>query len=278
MMESVLMKLDDCTFIVKTFERPQAVRDLITSIRKFYPDVLILVADDSQKPKPIRAKKVKFYALPFDMGLSYGRNFLVNLVKTKYTVLLDDDFIFNKDTKIEKFKRALDTTSVDIVAGDVENDDKLLHYRGLLEREGNILYYRQGNRGKVGNIVLKDLVLNFFMARTSTLKKYPWDDNLKVAEHTDWMWRTKGEIKKGYLAGVKVVNSRAPYEGDMERFRKRGKEFTYKFMDKHNLKKIVQFDGLAFTNPRYADSPFEEIQQAAREAYQKRALVDTDKP
>ncbi len=41
---------------------------------------------------------------------------------------------------------------------------------------------------------LVDLGENTILARTEVLKKHPWDDNLKTAEHEDFFLRLKGHV------------------------------------------------------------------------------------
>lgn len=40
---------------------------------------------------------LQYFDLEKDCGLSAGRNFLLNKVQTKYFVLADDDFVFDKN-------------------------------------------------------------------------------------------------------------------------------------------------------------------------------------
>lgn len=74
------------TFIIHTFKRPDCLSRLLESIKEYYPNTPVIVYDDSE----------------FDRGLSWGRNHLVSQVKTKYFLLLDDDFVFTNETKIER--------------------------------------------------------------------------------------------------------------------------------------------------------------------------------
>src|SRR5947208_139 len=104
--------MDEVTIAIKTFERPESLKDLLVSIRQFYPDIRIIVADDSKKPHAPRIAKifsnVECITLPFDVGISVGRNAMLKRIKTKYFVLCDDDFLFYEQTKLEKFKKILD--------------------------------------------------------------------------------------------------------------------------------------------------------------------------
>ena len=43
------------TILIKTHERPQSLKQLITSIRKFYPRTTVLVADDGETSLKQRA-------------------------------------------------------------------------------------------------------------------------------------------------------------------------------------------------------------------------------
>lgn len=41
------------TAVVKTFERPAVLERLVSSIRRFYPKLHIIVVDDSREPEPL---------------------------------------------------------------------------------------------------------------------------------------------------------------------------------------------------------------------------------
>ena len=42
--------MHDVTIAVKTFERLDSLRKLLVSVRRYYPSISILVADDSRRP------------------------------------------------------------------------------------------------------------------------------------------------------------------------------------------------------------------------------------
>ena len=52
-----------------------------------------------------------------DVGLSAGRNALLSRVQTPYFLLLDDDFEFTAETKIEKLASVVARGEADLVAG-----------------------------------------------------------------------------------------------------------------------------------------------------------------
>src|SRR2546427_13209337 len=94
--------LDNTTIIIKTFERYDSLSYLLSSIAKMNLPCPVMIADDSRTSykDDIQRKYgrlIKDYiVLPFDSGLSKGRNVLVDNVRTKYFLLCEDDFIFEE--------------------------------------------------------------------------------------------------------------------------------------------------------------------------------------
>lgn len=56
---------DLVTIATKTFLRPNKLMVLLRSIRDYYPDLTVIVADDSKKPLDIQDKHVEYYTMPF---------------------------------------------------------------------------------------------------------------------------------------------------------------------------------------------------------------------
>lgn len=225
--------MKNCTAIIVTFNRVNCLNNLIESIRKYY-DMPIIIVDNGEGGK-ITGKGIKYYKVPFDSGLSYSRNFAVEKAKTKYILVLDDDFEFTKETKIEELIKLTD--KFDIVGGDVAG----LNYNGLLEQEDGVLRYIKGDRGEIEGYKLYDLVLNFFVATKELLEKYKWDEDLKIAEHTDFFLKARG-LKITYNPNVKVTHKQERTK-DYAKFRSRGKEYMQLFMEKNNIRKIINFVG-----------------------------------
>ncbi|XP_062314441.1 beta-1,4 N-acetylgalactosaminyltransferase 1-like [Osmerus eperlanus] len=44
------------TIATKTFLRYDKLQDLIDSIRQYYPDIVIVVADDNEEPQPVKGQ------------------------------------------------------------------------------------------------------------------------------------------------------------------------------------------------------------------------------
>lgn len=53
------------TIATKTFLRYDKLKDLIDSIRQFYPTVTIVIADDNEHPQPVTGPHIEHYIMPF---------------------------------------------------------------------------------------------------------------------------------------------------------------------------------------------------------------------
>jgi glycosyltransferase involved in cell wall biosynthesis len=191
---------DDVTIGIKTFFRRPCLRRCIASIRKFYPSIQIIVADDS--PKDIQTKNVKEFGrlpgvkilgLPFDVGLSAGRNAIVKACDTKYLQIIDDDTIFRNKTKIEILYRFLEEhNEYNLIGGNSAKRDHG-YICTYLEIRGHKLYLRRKHFGLIPNNICKAVrthrCLNYFMAHTEALQNHLWDARLKIAEHEDFFVR-----------------------------------------------------------------------------------------
>lgn len=183
-----------CTAIIKAFERQNKLLKLVESIRNFYPELSIIIVDDSKIKLENDWDDYTIYKyVDYDIGLSEGRNIAVREVKTPYTLLLDDDFFFTENTKIEIFLDILEKYDFDLVAGDViDHGTQTRLFRGDFEIKNDNLYlkYKVGNLRR-GQYPEFDFVINFFLAKTEILLRSPWDRELKIREHEDFFVRLK---------------------------------------------------------------------------------------
>ncbi|XP_033077404.1 beta-1,4 N-acetylgalactosaminyltransferase 1 isoform X3 [Trachypithecus francoisi] len=62
------------TIATKTFLRYDRLRALITSIRRFYPTVTVIIADDSDKPERVSGPYVEHYLMPFGKLLAIRKH------------------------------------------------------------------------------------------------------------------------------------------------------------------------------------------------------------
>jgi len=184
----------DITVVVKTFQRPDALRRLLVSIRRFYPEIPVVVVDDSEQPlEPVPPEITRYRHVAFDsLGVSAGRNAAVREVETEYTLICDDDMVFGRKTDLAKMLRTVETTRFDLVSCMWMDHEPwrsirrgFRRYEGTLDIADRTLVHRLGaTRGTIDGLPVFDIVHQFFVARTELLRENPWDERFKVAgEH-----------------------------------------------------------------------------------------------
>jgi len=260
-----LCEKDKIDFLIKTFERPGVLEALLLSIAKFYPEAHISIADDSKEFRTEFYKKlwVKLegvglknrpvaYNLPFDTGLSYGRNFLVDHTDGEYILILDDDFIFTEDTKIEKFKDILQAKKdVGIVGGMIVQDGTERHFEGNIEIVGRDMIYsidKEGDYQNLKGIKYRETgcVFNFALMKREIFEEIKWDDKFKIAgEHTDWYLRFNDlNWKVAYCPEVKIEH-RQEFNPVYKEMRKR-KDFLKLLFKKYKCDRLIYSTGLCY--------------------------------
>ncbi|KAF1414835.1 Beta-1,4 N-acetylgalactosaminyltransferase 1, partial [Spheniscus magellanicus] len=201
------------TIATKTFLRYDKLRGLIASIRRFYPSVTIVVADDSQHPEPLQGPHLEHYLMPFGKGWFAGRNLAVSQVTTKYVLWVDDDFIFTPRTRLEKLVDVLERTSLDLVGGAVrEITGYTTTYRQRLSVRGggaggDCLRTRPGFHHRLAGFpacVVTDGVVNFFLARTDKVRQVGFDPRLRRVAHLEFFIDGLGVLHVGSCEDVVV--------------------------------------------------------------------------
>jgi hypothetical protein len=221
--------MQDTTLIVKSFLRPHCVERLLQSIAQFYPDLPVIVADDSDPATQERIAqlahtcvddRLTFLKLPFDVGLSAGRNRLVDAARTPYVILFDDDFVLTNETRLDVLVEHLRADKYDLVGGSwILPDGQIEHFEGYMELTSGILRLSPLEQYKRHQGA--DIVLNFFAAKTDMLKAIRWDENLKQSEHFDFFLQCQQHrVRVGYEPTVNILHDKQMPE-DYKEFRMR---------------------------------------------------------
>ena len=257
----------EITFVIKTFERINCVKRLVRSIQKYYPNYPILIGDDSKESCKGYFKFYSFFTganievveLPYDSGLSYGRNELIKRVKTEFFVLMDDDFVIDDQCDFKYAISVFESSDLDILGGYYRNypatdentgifkriqykdkkNEKPLNYIGDLNLDVNnrILTFDVEN-DFFPDFVRTDVVENFFIARSaSILEKCLWDSDLKVNEHLAFFFEAKAKgVKVAFSNRLSVIHRPVQSKNYMK---SRNRRYFQVFMKKHNIGKIV---------------------------------------
>ena len=247
------------TILIKAFERPEALDRCLLSVRAKCPGASVIIADDSKKPlEPDLLPNERVLRLPFDSGLSAGRNALMGQCKTKYFLLLDDDSII-KSFHPDIFKQLGD--DVHVVAGVM---DGIEDWKGSFRMHHGRLVHLYNKRNDRGHY---DFVPNFFVGETSRFKKLLWDTDLKVCEHSEFFYRHKLQCEvSDNLTGANARDRSERYN----KFRGRSRVFqpiekkklgvyAFDFVDPDNIRALL------VKNPRLYDHP-----QGCREEFGER--------
>lgn len=189
------------TVVTKTFIRYSSLHVLLKSIRDFYKNITVIVADDSFEPEKITEDNTKHFIMPPAQGWFAGRNLVVSQVTTKYFLWVDDDFLFTEKTKIEELVTIMEAVpELDVLGGSVNQNTfhfTLLYEEGE-EMEGGCLRRKSGG-------VLKALpgfphcsyvhgVVNFFLARTDAVRKVGFDPELRRVAHSEFFMDGLGSL------------------------------------------------------------------------------------
>ncbi|XP_062994236.1 beta-1,4 N-acetylgalactosaminyltransferase 2 [Elgaria multicarinata webbii] len=188
------------TITVKTFLRYHKLRVLIKSIRQYYPNITIIVADDSKHPEKIEEANVEHFIMPFGKGWFAGRNLAISQVTTKYYLWLDDDFQFTEKTKIEKLVDVLENTNLDVVGGSVAGNDYKFRITYEEGEDGSCLHLRYGSYHRLEgfpNCVVASGVVNFFLARTEETRRVGFDPKLLRVAHSEYFMDGLGSLRVG---------------------------------------------------------------------------------
>ncbi len=205
----------DITIIIKTFERPCCIVQLLKSIRQYYPTVQVLVCDDSRETlfqdQESPQASITWFTLPFEAGHSIGagRNHLLDHVRTKYVFLCDDDSVFNDHTCLEKLHRFLEESNYDFIAGAAGKDNANI---SVFEQQGSVVYQRFGrHKGVVSpGVVRCDRVDNVWLAKTDAVKQVRWESRTVANEHNDFFLRaSRQDLKIAQMANVYVDHDRS---------------------------------------------------------------------
>ncbi|XP_050930032.1 beta-1,4 N-acetylgalactosaminyltransferase 2, partial [Lates calcarifer] len=199
------------TIITKTFLRYTELKVLLNSIRQFYSNIEVIIADDSFEPEHITGEHIRHYIMPPAQGWFAGRNLAVSQVTTKYFLWVDDDFVFTENTKIEKMVEVMEAVpELDVVGGSVQGNQfyfSILYEQGE-EMEGGCLYRK--SKGKFHSLpgypecYLASGVVNFFLARTDAVQRVGFDPKLQRVAHSEFFMDGLGSLMVATCGQVSI--------------------------------------------------------------------------
>lgn len=204
--------LAQLTAVIKTFERPQALRRLVRSIRRLYPGLRVIVVDDSLEP--LELPGIETVILPYDSGVGAGRQAGLRRVETPYILNLDDDFVFCRLTGLGGALALMQRVpEIDIMGGAVVNLP--LFECGDYSTVGLFATRSAPVRPPgthIGGLVVHDKVPNFFLGRTERVRLVDWDPALKRVDHADFFTRARGTLLSVYNPDLRCLHVPTPFD------------------------------------------------------------------
>jgi glycosyltransferase involved in cell wall biosynthesis len=259
--------------VFATFNRPHTVQRLINSVREYFPDMPIYVADQSDPSDKMRAyyelHGCKVVWMENDAGVCASRNAAVDLVTEPYFLLCDDDFYFGPETNFDAALTLLrDQPDIGIVGGRLLDVHEHEHGSSVENRFWELFFSYDKDKGKLVTIPVHyfapdpkyaqgveyfecDAVMNFAVFRRGMIDaQIRWDPQFKSnGEHEDFYLNLKmnGQYRVVYTPSI-VAYHHHPLQPNYQKLRRRSRGWQ-KFLDKWQLKQFLEMDlGLRITN------------------------------
>jgi glycosyltransferase involved in cell wall biosynthesis len=208
------------TVAVKTFKRPDVARRLVRSARTVF-DGRIVVADDSPTPMSFDDPLVDVIAMPFNSGVSVGRNAALDAVDTEFVLVTDDDLVFTAATDVDAARRRLQACpEIDVVgfvrvelprwmAHDFGPDALFRGHRQPLRPWGEL----------VGGLPVRLKIEQTYLARTQAIRRVRWDPQIRMVDHADFFSRACGEIVVVLDTAIRAYHAQTPFDAEYTRYR-----------------------------------------------------------
>jgi glycosyltransferase involved in cell wall biosynthesis len=241
-----LSSLSRVTILITSFLRPGYLSDCLDGIKRNLPECPVVVVDDGG----LIGEGI--ISMPFDSGLSAKRNRGIAATKTPYVLMGSDDFDFSTEEArkgIERMVEVLDNDSMIEVAGGHVNGE--VYEGNLIVVPGQYIAQTKLAISPTG-ITPCDLVVNYFVARTESIRPYPWDERMKIGgEHGDWFLTLKDNgVRVAAISDVNITTmpyNRAKEDPRYATFRGRAKGLGHRiFLRKRG---VSEFYGSASIPP-----------------------------
>jgi len=213
------------SIILTTIERPTLLQKCLNSVITNWPTsvrCILLIGNqndyDSESYSVISKiiennpeKDIRHYDLEYDCGISQARNELIHkslLHNADYILLSADSILFNESMKdidnllpcLQKSDRP-EWSYYDLIGLQLNNRIEWEAKLNLIPNQSFELDFIEKNSkegvwivgDKVFNVWDCDIARNFWIARTESLLKVPYDEQLVACEHEDFFWRAKQE-------------------------------------------------------------------------------------
>lgn len=252
-------QLDVTAIITATKHRNEKLKNLLVSMMetKKTQGVRVVIGYQTDEEDLTDEDKAFYFnlgaeihLLPLDYGISATRNYLVKHARTPFVLLLEDDFIFTKQTNIEfmyDFMKDPEHCAVGALGGEVRVHGKAIPFEFDFKRDGDLLSQipnqRKGFKWHNREFKRTDSVMNFTLFRRAFLVENPWDNSLKVREHMDFYLRAKATVWEVVHTDAVSIDHDQSKDSPEYRSLKSRDEYLIAMMKKHGINKIRYLTG-----------------------------------
>lgn len=201
------------TVLVKTFERPTILRRLIAGIKRLYPALKIVVVDDSRTP--VYLDGVETITLPYDSGVSAGRAAGLLHITTDYVLVVDDDFVFYRSTRLSPALELMERhCEIDIMGGQMI---RLPFFQRAPRSLIGPLWSDEATPpvpvgSYIGGLEVAAKVPNFFIGRRERIALVGWDPEIRRLDHADFFTRALGVLTTVYNPELRCLHATTPFD------------------------------------------------------------------
>jgi len=243
---------------IKTFLREESLFKTLDAVEKYVTmPYRLYIADDGEisikkeyRYQQLAEKGHVIIKLPFNSGISVGRNEIIKKSIEDYILIMDDDLVLQDPKSIINMKKVLDSEDdIGLCSGMLFSESgeyivNAAYQRGLQFKFDRGMLSRHPGPAKIyktGNLMYlyADQVVNFFLAKRSVFDDVMWDNRIKVEwEHLDFFLM----LKKTKWRAVACVNAKATHMKSIHdptyNYFRRSSSNNY-FYNKHEIHNVL---------------------------------------
>jgi beta-1,4-N-acetylgalactosaminyltransferase 2 len=202
------------TVTVKTFMRPGTARRFVRGARRTFAGQIV-VADDSPEPMAAPDERTTVLGLPFNSGVTVGRNAAIAEVATPYVMVSDDDVVMTAATDLAGAVSFLEEHSeADAVCATLI---ELPRWYTLTYGDERELF--PGHRppllpfgASIGGLPVLMKGPPVYVARTDRLRRVPYDEHIRMVDHRDFFSSASGRLVFVLSHRLVAFHARTPFD------------------------------------------------------------------
>lgn len=243
---------------IKTFLRERTFFKTLDAIEEHFPyRYKLYIADDgsvtdekARRYRELEKEGHQIIHLPFDSGISAGRNAIAKRMGEKYILMMDDDIRLANPESVKRMLSVLEKDeSLGLVSGVLEHENGYPvggdeYCRGLRFEFRDKFLLRWPANSAIHSVNgssyrTADQVVNFFLARSELFYDILWDEKIKVEwEHIDFFLRlAKTRWKAAVCLDAKAIHARP--EHDVTYNQHRCRIAPQYFLQKHGINGVL---------------------------------------